>query len=205
MAGIIPDTGPLAKLGPALLQPPGLKRIEEVRAARARIDPGQRAQADPVDAPGVVVDPAHERLLDPIDPEHQPAIVHPDPARGPPVQLDGVRRITDRDPVGVRPGRAVAEQPSPQLVGPVIEAEVQPQHFGAGTCKALEEEVSLAARHRERVRVEVEARPVARLGHGTVIGEEDRRGVIDHGLQAVAANERSIGTDAQIARIRAAG
>ena len=144
-------------------------------------------------------------MLDAIDPECQPTVIGTHCGRCPPVDLHEVRRIADREPVRERPGRAIVYQRSSKLVSARGLAEFQAHHLRCSAYEAFEDVMGFAASHRDRVRVEVEARPVARLGIGAVIADVDRVGIVDDRLQTLAAHQCGCSADTEITYISGIG
>ena len=129
-------------------------------------------------------------MLRAVDPQGQPTVIRACTSGRAPVQFDVVRGITQRKPIRGRPGGGIVQDPDPQLVIAGRVAEFHLEHVCGCAAKTLEDEMRIAARHGDRIRVEVEARPVTRLGIGIVVGKVDRVGIVDHGLQAIRAFQR---------------
>src|SRR5688500_13871746 len=93
-----------------------------------------------------------------------------------------MRCIADREPISTRPGRAVIDQPTSDLVRTREEAEFHTHDGRGATHKAVQDEMGIAARHCDGVRVKVEACPVTLLSSRTVVGDIDRDCIVDNGL-----------------------
>jgi hypothetical protein len=166
-----------------------LEGIKIVGAACFAIDAGYCSQLDSVDPPCVVVDPGQAGLLNAIDPEGAVTIVSSRRCSRSPVQLNGMCCITDREPDAGGPVDAVVDQGSPELVATGVVAELNPQHHGGRARVAVEDVMSIATGHRDRVGVEVEAGPVSRLSAWPFVCDVNAGVVIDDGLHAVATNQ----------------
>jgi hypothetical protein len=81
---------------------PRFEGVEVVGATRTGVYPGYRSKPGTIDPSGVIIYPCQVGLLTAINPQRQAAIVCTDPCRCPPVHLDKVRYITDREPIAVR-------------------------------------------------------------------------------------------------------
>ena len=92
------------------------ERVEIIGAARTGVYPGHRAQPHSINSPRIVVYRCQVGLLNIVYPQSQAAIVRTCPTRCPPIQLDKMHCIADREPTGVRPGRAIVDQPASDLV-----------------------------------------------------------------------------------------
>ena len=82
-------------------------------------------------------------------------------------------RIAEGEPPAVRKARTVVQEAGSDLIVTVIPTQLYLQHHGPGGVEAGEDEMGIIFCHRDRIRIEVEARPVARLGGWSVIGHKD--------------------------------
>jgi hypothetical protein len=108
----------------------------------------------------------------------------PLPSWGLPVQLNEVLVVADGVPAGRVPA-PIRERGEAQLVISVVEAQIRDQDRRVCAIVAVQQTVGIPVRHHDQVRVEVEARPVARLVVRGIVDQLHRSAVFDHRLQAV--------------------
>lgn len=98
-------------------------------------------------------------------------------------------RIADGEPPAVRKARTVVHQAGTDLIVIAIFTQLDLQHGGPGSVEALEDEMGIIISHRDRIRIEVEARPIVRLVDWTVISYKDSVVVIDQCLESKIADQ----------------
>jgi len=141
--------------------PAGLEGIEVLCPARASVNFRHCPQPDALNSPGVVVHPGHNGLLNSIDPECQVAIVPTCGRRSLPVQFNTVWRIAYGEPRAVCKARSVIHEACSDLIVIIILTQLYLQHRCPRGITAVEDEMGIISSHSDRIRIEVEARPVA--------------------------------------------
>lgn len=87
------------------------------------------------------------------------------------------------------------------LAGVTAELDADVLVAGSRTAVRLENLVRVAIAHRDRVRVEVEARPVTRFADGRVVTKIGRGVVVDDDLQAALSDDKGAGLDANVCAV----
>lgn len=116
-------------LRPNVCLSPGFESVEIGCPACAGVQAGNRPQPGAVHPQGVIVDARQVGLLCVIDPQRQTAVIGACGGRPTPIYFDGMRSVSDREPVRVDPGSSIVYQPRSDLIGSCREAQFHPEYI----------------------------------------------------------------------------
>jgi len=109
-----------------------------------------------------------------------------------------MRAVADDEPLRIDPGCAVIAERGANSVAAVHETELDAQHGSRCAAVTEEDHMCIAARHRDRVRLEIEACPVARFSGRLIVDDVDGCIVVNHDLEAIVSDQSSRSAHTQV-------